>query len=131
MMPGRSEVEAFLGRWVKLTQARDPEHAADLFQRDPAPLVTFTDGQRTHDWLDVRVRLGRDFERAIVERIEMHHLEVRELADGVFAASFVYDVHARDMWGVATVATRLASMTLVTTKDGFRIASAHFSIPPA
>lgn len=130
-MLAKDEVEAFLERWARLTQARDPERAADLFQRSPAPLVTFTDGERAHDWLDIRVRLGRDFERAIVERIEIHHVESREISEDSVAASFVYDLHARDMWGTKTVATRMASMTLVQTKDGFRIAAAHFSVPPA
>ena len=130
-MATRKEVEEFLARWVQLTEERDPERAADLFQRDPAPLVTFTDGQRAHDWLDIRVRLGRDFERAIVGRIEVHHLEVRDISEDAVAASFVYDIHARDIWGTHSVATRLATLTLVPTKDGFRIASAHFSVPPA
>jgi hypothetical protein len=125
------EVEEFLTRWARLTQAREPERAADLFQREPAPLVTFTDGQRAHDWLDVRVRIGRDLQRAIVERIEVHHIESRDVGDDAVAVSFVYDVHAKDIWGVGAVATRLGSMTLVRTKDGFRIATAHFSVPPA
>lgn len=127
----RREVEGFLSRWVERTQARDPERAADLFQRAPAPLVTFTDGQRANDWLDVRIRLGRDLERAIVERLQVHHVEVRDLSEDVVAVSFVYDLTARDMWGTSNTVTRLASMTLVRTKDGFRIATAHFSIPPA
>lgn len=125
------EVQEFLERWARLTQLRDPERAADLFQRSPSPLVTFTDGQRTHDWLDVRIRLGRDLERAIVERVEVHHIEARDISDDAVAVSFVYDVHAKDIWGVNAIATRLASMTLVRTKDGYRIATAHFSIPPA
>ena len=126
----RDEVDEFLARWVRLTEAREPERTADLFQRDPAPLVTFTDGQRAHDWLDVRIRLGRDFERAIIGRIEVHHVESREISDDAIAVSFVYDLHARDIWGTPSTATRLASMTLVRTKDGLRIASAHFSVPP-
>ena len=126
----RREVEEFLARWVALTEGRDPEHAADLFQREPAPLVTFTDGQRASDWLDVRVRLGRDLQRAIVERLQVHHLEVRELTAEAVAISFVYDLAARDMWGMSNTVTRLATMTLVRTKDGFRIAMAHFSVPP-
>lgn len=125
------EVQEFLEGWARLTQLRDPERAADLFQRAPAPLVTFTDGQRAHDWLDIRVRLGRDLERAIVERVEVHHMEARELGDDAVAVSFVYDIHAKDIWGVTAMATRLASMTLVRTKDGYRIAAAHFSIPPS
>lgn len=128
MLP-RREVEAFLARWASLTQERDPERAADLFQRDPAPLVTFTDGQRAADWLDVRVRLGRDLERAIVEAIRVHHLEVRDVSEDAFAASFVYDLTVRDVWGITTTVTRVASMTLVRTKDGLRIAAAHFSVP--
>lgn len=130
-MHERSEVEEFLARWAATTEARDAERAADLFQREPAPLVTFSDGQRAHDWLDVRIRIGRDLARAIVERIEVHHVEAREVSAETLAASFVYDVHARDMWGTPTTLTRLASMMLVRTKDGLRIASAHFSAPPA
>lgn len=124
-------VHEFLSRWARLTQAREPERAADLFQRDPPPLVTFTDGQRAHDWLDVRIRIGRDLERAIVERVEVHHIESREISEDSVAVSFVYDVHAKDIWGVGAIATRLGSMTLVRTKDGYRIATAHFSVPPS
>ena len=125
------EVEDFLARWAAATTSREPERAADLFQRQPAPLVTFTDGQRAHDWLDVRVRLGRDLERTVIERVDVHHLEVRDVTDDAVAASFVYELHVRDIWGGRTTVTRLATMTLVTTKDGFRIASAHFSAPPS
>lgn len=125
------EVEEFLGRWSRVTQARDVERVADLFERDPSPLVTFTDGQRAHDWLDVRVRLGRDFARAIVDRIEIHHLEARAISEDAVAVSFVYDLTVRDMWSLPATVTRCASMTLVRTKDGFRIATAHFSVPPA
>jgi len=131
MVDVRRDVDEFLARWVRMTELRDPERAADLFQRDPAPLVTFTDGQRAADWLDVRVRLGRDLQRAIVERLQVHDVEVRELTEDVVAATFVYDLTARDMWGISATVTRLASMTLVRTKDGFRIAAAHFSVPPA
>lgn len=119
---------AFLSRWALASQKRDVEAAADLFLRDPAPLVTFSDGQRARDWLDVRVRLQRDLGRNIVERVEVHDLLAEELAGGVVAASFVYDMYVRDVWGMEVVATRLATMTLVETKDGLRIASAHFSI---
>lgn len=129
--PIREEVEDFLGRWVRVTRARDADRAADLFQRDPAPLVTFTDGARVGDWLDVRVRLGRDLERTIVEDVRVHHLEVLDVSDDVIGASFVYDISVRDIWGTPTTVARLASMTLVRTKDGLRIATAHFSIPPA
>lgn len=131
MMDSRPEVDAFLARWVRLTELRDAERAADLFQRKPDPLVTFTDGSRAHDWLDVRVRLGRDLERVIIDRVEVHHVEARDIAEDAVATSFVYDLHARDIWGMATTATRLASMTLVRTKDGLRIATAHFSAPPS
>lgn len=129
-MDALTEVEEFLSRWSRTTQARDAERTADLFQRDPAPLVTFTDGQRAHDWLDIRIRLGRDLGRAIIERVEVHHLEVREISADAVAASFVYDLHAKDMWGMPATLMRLATMTLVRTKDGLRIASAHFSAPP-
>lgn len=129
MLDVRREVEELLARWVQLTQERDTERAADLFVRDPAPLVTFTDGQRADDWLDVRVRMGRDLSRAVVRDIQVHDLNVRELTDEVIAASFVYDLTARDMWGTASTVTRLVTMTLVRTKDGLRIATAHFSAP--
>ena len=130
MLP-QDEAEEFLRRWAHETEVRDAERTADLFQREPAPLVTFSDGARAHDWLDVRVRLGRDLQRTIIDRVEVHHLEVREVSEDAIAASFVYDLHARDMWGTATTVTRLASMTLVRTKDGLRIATAHFSVPRA
>lgn len=126
----RAEVEAFLRRWASAHESRDAERAADLFQRSPAPLATFTDGQRAADWLDVRVRLGRDFERAIIDRIDVHHVEAREVSDEAVACSFVYEMHLRDLWGTGIVATRLASFTLARTKDGFRIAQAHFSAAP-
>lgn len=130
-MDDRSEVEDLLRRWSAFTEARDAERCADLYLRDPAPLVTFSDGERAREWRDVRARLGRDLARAIVERVEVHHLEVEALADDVLVASYVYDMHVRDMWGTAIVATRLATVTLVRTKDGLRIATAHYSAPPS
>lgn len=123
----REDVDEFLARWALLMQGRDVERHADLFLRDPAPLVTFSDGARATDWLDVRVRLKRDLERVHIDRVEVHDVVVRELAEGVALASFLYDLHLRDMWGMGGVATRLASLTLVQTKDGFRIAVAHYS----
>lgn len=121
-------VRSFLHRWARANEARDVEAAADLFLRDPAPLVTFSDGQRVRDWLDVRVRLQRDLGRNIVERVDVHDVLAEELGPGVYGASFIYDLHVRDVWGMAVVATRLATMGLVDTKDGLRIASAHFSV---
>lgn len=129
-MEAYAEVREFLSRWARATEARDAERAADLFLRDPPPLVTFSDGERVRDWLDVRVRLDRDFSRVIVDRVEISDLAVHELADGVFAASFHYDLHVRDMWNVASVVPRLASMVLARTKDGLRVAQAHFSAGP-
>lgn len=128
-MDVRDEVSVFLRAWASAHEARNAERAADLFQRVPAPLVTFSDGQRVVDWLDVRVRLARDLERVIIDRIATHHVEAREISDDAIACSFVYDLHVRDMWGVCVVATRLATMTLVRTKDGLRIAAAHLSLP--
>lgn len=125
----QDEVRAFLLRWAQLTEVRDAEHASDLYQRQPAPLVTFSDGTRVHDWLDVRVRLGRDMERVLPERIDVHHVEVREVGEDAYAVSFVYEIRVRDLWGMPAQATRLASMVLVQTKDGLRIAQAHFSAP--
>ena len=129
-MDDRAEVLDLLRRWSAFTEARDPDRCADLYLRDPAPLVTFSDGERSRDWRDLRARLGRDLARAIVERVEVHHLEVGSLADDVLVASYVYDMHIRDVWGTSVVATRLATLTLVRTKDGLRIATAHYSVPP-
>lgn len=120
------DVRAFLHRWCRLTEERDADRAADLYLRDPHPMVTFSDGARTEDWLDVRVRLQRDFERVFVERVETHDLQVRDLGD-VVLASFAYDIQARDMWGISVTGSRFATLTLVRTKDGFRIAAAHFA----
>lgn len=124
----REDVDAFLARWARFVEGRDVERHADLFLRD-APLVTFSDGARATDWLDVRVRLKRDLERVHVDRVDVHDVVVRELGDGVAGASFLYDLHVRDMWGMGTVATRIASMVLVQTKDGLRIATAHYAAP--
>ena len=124
----REDVDEFLARWARLMVERDVERHADLFLRDPAPVVTFTDGARASDWLDVRVRLKRDLERVHIERVEVHDALVRELAEGVASASFLYDLHVRDMWGMTAVATRMASLVLVETKDGLRIATAHYAI---
>lgn len=121
------EVREFLARWAKTSERRDPEANADLYLRDPPPVVTFTDGERAQDWLDVRVRVARDFERAIIERVDVHELASHEVASGVHVATFEYDLYVRDMWGHGQHATRHATMTLVRTKDGLRIASAHFS----
>lgn len=129
-MDDRDEVADLLRRWGVFTEARDADGCANLFLRDPAPLVTFSDGERCRSWRDVHARLGRDLARAIVERVEVHHLEVEELADDVLVASYVYDMHLRDVWGTGVVATRLATLSLVRTKDGLRIATAHYSVPP-
>ncbi len=129
-MHSRDEAVRFLARWAKASEARDADASADLYLRDPAPVVTFSDGERVRDWLDVRVRLARDLGRAILDRVVVHDVVTAEPAEGVLIASFVYDLHARDVWGTAVVATRLATMTLVQTKDGWRIAQAHFSIAP-
>lgn len=122
-------VEPFLARFARLTEARDVERHADLYLRDPQPVVTFSDGERATDWLDVRVRLKRDLERVHIDRVEVHDALVRELAPEIATVSFLYDLHLRDMWGMASVATRHATLTLVHTKDGPRIAAAHFSAP--
>lgn len=125
-MKMEQDVRDFLKRWAGATERRDVEGCADLFLRDPAPVVTFSDGQRAQDWLDVRVRIGRDFERAIVEKVELHALRVEELPGDAVIAAFEYDLTVRDMWGHAQTATRHATFTLTPTKDGFRIAAAHF-----
>lgn len=122
-------VRDFLRRWVDAQLARDPERSSDLYLRDPAPIVTFSDGARALDWLDVRVRLQRDLARVVIENVDIHDIAERELDETVTLATFEYDLHVRDVWGTPTLAHRRATMTLVFTKDGWRIAAAHFSIP--
>jgi ketosteroid isomerase-like protein len=124
----RDEVRAFLRAWVDASVARDAERSSDLYLRDPAPLVTFSDGARATDWLDVHVRLQRDLARTVVERIDVHGIDTHDIADDVLALAYDYDLHVRDVWGTPTVAHRHATMTLVRTKDGLRVATAHFSI---
>ncbi|MFA5860991.1 MAG: nuclear transport factor 2 family protein [Candidatus Thermoplasmatota archaeon] len=126
-MDQKGEVRTFLERWAKTTQARDAEHAADLYLRVPPALVTFSDGERSEDWLDIRVRLERDFARSFIEHVEPHDIQITEPSDDVLLLSYAYDLHVRDMWGTPKVATKHATMALVRTKDGLRIASAHFS----
>lgn len=121
------EVRRFLDRWASASASRDATASAELYLRDPAPLVVFSDGERTDDWLDVRVRLERDFSRALVDGVDVHDVDTRDLGQGVILVSFEYDLHARDMWGVATSLARRASMTLMHTKEGLRIAAAHFA----
>lgn len=125
-MTMREDATGFLHRWARLMEGRDVDRTADLFSRDD-PLVTFSDGARLNDWLDVRVRLKRDLERVGVDRAEVHDIVTQDIAPDVLNVSFVYDLHCRDMWGMTSVLTRVATMTLVRTKDGLRIATAHFS----
>lgn len=126
-MPARSEVEEFLARWSRRMAAGDVDGVADLFLRDPQPIATFSDGQRSRDWLDVRLRLRDDLTRTAIQRVEVHDVQVETLAADVLAVSFIYDMQVRDVWGMSGGATRFATMTLVRTKDGLRIAAAHFS----
>ena len=127
LVPALRDVRTLLDAWAATSMERDIERASDLYLRDPQPLVTFTDGERAQDWLDVRVRLARDLGRVAIERVEVHDVAVRDLGDDLLAATFDYDMHVRDVWGTPTVAHRRASMTLARTKDGLRIAAAHFS----
>jgi len=122
------DVRAFLQDWVDTQLGRDAERASDLYLRDPAPVVTFSDGARALDWLDVHVRVQRDFSRVVIESIDIHDVAVRTLDESVALATFEYDLHVRDVWGTPGVAHRRATMTLVHTKDGLRIAAAHFSL---
>ena len=122
-----SDVRRFLDRWAATTASRDVTASAELFLRDPAPLVVFSDGERAQDWLDVRVRLERDYGHAIIEGIDVHDVQARDLGSNVLLVSFGYWMRARDMWGVATTSARRASMTLVRTKEGLRIAGEHFA----
>ncbi|HEX2022547.1 MAG TPA: nuclear transport factor 2 family protein [Candidatus Thermoplasmatota archaeon] len=124
-----AEVASFLARFAAASERRDADAYADLFLRDPAPVVTWSDGEMAHDWLDVRVRVGRDFQRALVDRVVTHGVLAREVSDDVAVVAFDYDIHVRDLWGATSIAARHASLTLLRTKDGWRIAAAHFSAP--
>lgn len=121
------EVRAFLDRWARTTEERDVERHIDLYLRDPLPLVVFSDGQLVGDWLDLRIRLARDFARVMIRRVEVHDLVVQDLAPDVLSATFQYDLQVRDVWGVDATAHRIASVTFARTKDGLRLAVAHFS----
>lgn len=121
------EIRRFLDTWADTSRNRNVEAAADLYLRQPAPSVVFSDGARAEDWLDVRVRLDHDLSRVSIENVELHDVQWTEVADDVLACSFLYELHVRDLWGMPLVASRVASMTLVRTKDGLRIAAAHFS----
>ncbi|GEM_PF-3993633 len=125
----RGAAHALVQAWARAQEARDVERLSDLFLRDPQPLVTFSDGERVKDWLDVRVRLQRDIERHLIDRVEVHDVLVEPLEGGTALVTFAYDISVRDLWGTAVTATRLASVVLVDTKDGLRIAMAHFSAP--
>jgi hypothetical protein len=125
----RSAATAFAQAWARAQEQRDVERLSDLFLRDPQPLVTFSDGARVQDWLDVRIRLERDLARQLVDRVEVHHLAMEPLDRDTIMLTFAYDLTVRDLWGTSSAVTRLASMLLVETKDGLRIAMAHFSAP--
>lgn len=121
------EVRGFLQRWARTSERRDVEAHIDLYLRDPMPLVVFSDGHYVGDSLDLRIRFTRDFQRVVIRRVEVHDLVVSELAPDVLAATFQYDMHVRDLWGTDSVALRTGSLTFTRTKDGLRIAAAHFS----
>jgi ketosteroid isomerase-like protein len=120
---------AFIASWARAQEARDVERLSDLFLRDPDPMVTFSDGERVRDWLDVRIRLQRDLERHVIDRVEVHDIQLEPWGRDAVLATFAYDITVRDLWGTSTTATRLASLVLVETKDGLRVALAHFSAP--
>jgi ketosteroid isomerase-like protein len=126
-MRSADEVRSFLQSWSRTTEERDVERHLDLYLRDPLPLVVFSDGQLVGDWLDLRIRLTRDFQRVMIRRVEVHDVVTQDLAPDIVAATFQYDLHVRDVWGVDATARRIATVTFVRTKDGLRIASAHFA----
>lgn len=121
------EVRDFLDAWCRTTEARDLERHLGLYLREPSPLVVFSDGNAVRDWLDLRIRLARDFQRVMIRRVEVHDLVVHEVGVDAVAATFQYDLHVRDVWGVDATARRIGTITFTRTKDGLRIAAAHFS----
>ncbi len=121
------EVRAFLAQWADTMEERSAQRHADLYLRQPAPLVMFSDAQPVGDWLDLSIRVQRDFERVHIRRVEVHDIVVQDLAPDVLATTFQYDLHVRDTWGTDATAHRIATMTLARTKDGLRIATAHLS----
>src|ERR1700737_94415 len=99
VMDPRAEAEQFLARWAHAHETREPDKAADLYLRDPAPLVAFSDGARAQDWLDVRVRIAHDLSHAMVERVEIRDVVARSLDIETIVGCFGYARHVRDRWG--------------------------------
>lgn len=131
LAPGatRAEVQGLLDRWIDATLRRDPHAYADLFQRDPDPVVAWPSGEVTRSWKRVFEHVQREFyhTKTVVRRVDVHDLDVVQLTDDAALAVYQYDVHAIDLWGASVTAHRLATVTLARTKDGLRFAAAHFA----
>ncbi len=126
------DVRVLLDRWVDATVKRDPQALADLFVRSPDPLVVWPSGEATRGWKDVFAHAQRELYHAkvLVQRVDVHDVIAIDVTADAAEAVFRYDVHATDLWGTSVKASRVATMTFLRTKDGLRVASAHFGAPP-
>jgi hypothetical protein len=122
-------VRVLLDDWIQATLDRDSAKYSDLFIRDPEPMVTWPGGEVSHGWQAVHDHALRELYHAkvVVEEVDLDEPHVVRITDDAYLTSFEYLVHARDFWGTMHTAPRRATLTLVATKDGLRIASAHFS----
>lgn len=127
--PGVEEVRTLLDEWVQATLARDAAQYADLFMRDNDAVVAWASGEVSHGWHAVYDHALRELYHAKVhiQDVDIEQPRVTLLGEHVMTTVFTYTIHFRDLWGTLNAARRLSTMTLVRTKDGLRIASAHFS----
>lgn len=122
-------VRALIDQWVQATLARDAAQYADLFLRDGEAWVAWASGDTSRGWNEVYDHALRELYHAKVhvQRVDVDPPHVVRLTDDALTAAFAYAIHYRDFWGTMHTTHRLATMTLIETKDGLRIASAHFS----
>ena len=113
------DVAALLDRWVDASIRRDAAAYSDLFLRDPDPVVVWPSGEVTRGWRSVHDHVLRELyhAKAVVSAVDVHGVQTVRVTDEAAEAVFHYDVHARDLWGTSMVVRRLATMTLVRTKD--------------
>ena len=123
------DVRALLARWTQAYVARDAAAYADLFHRGADPVVAWATGEVTRGWKPLFEHVQREFyhQKAVVKSVDVHDLSVARVHEELAEAAFRYDVLAVDLWGTTHTLHRLATMTLVATKDGWRVVGAHFS----
>lgn len=125
----RAEMQRLIERWIDATVRRDANAYADLFARDPDPVVAWPSGEVTRGWRRIFEHVQREFYTAktVVRRVDVHDLDLVAISDDVVVAAYQYEVSALDLWGASVNAQRLATVTLIRTKDGLRFAAAHYA----